>query len=343
MIDMTTMRTADLPLSAIRHDAGYQRLLNAQRVDEIARDWNPKLALELIVSERPDGTFYLLDGQHRVEAMRRRGIGSWRCLIYVGLTPDQEADLFVELQQKRRSLSAIDLYRAGLKGNDEIAKAIDEIVRRHGFHVARGGGSTGAITSVDAMRGVITRYGPRILDVTLKTIRLLWPTEPIAYGSAGIQGIGLFFAAMERAPGFEYESFVQRLQSVAFGEIVREAKGRRLTGATVVETGNSLALFVATVLFDRYNRRRRTGSLPAFAKLIPNRKADPVFAETVAAVQGIIDAGAYATVASIAGALRISESSARSRITRAIDRGLLVDGPPVRIGASAIRTYEVAR
>ncbi len=60
---------------------------------EIIRDWDERLLDPVIVSFR-DGKFYVIDGQHRIAAMRKMNNGSEVmavCKVYSGLTYEQEA------------------------------------------------------------------------------------------------------------------------------------------------------------------------------------------------------------------------------------------------------------
>ena len=60
---------------------------------EIIWDWDERLLDPVIVSFR-DGKFYVIDGQHRIAAMRKMNNGSEVmavCKVYSGLTYEQEA------------------------------------------------------------------------------------------------------------------------------------------------------------------------------------------------------------------------------------------------------------
>ena len=65
----------------------YQRPVREGRLCELTRDWDPGLLDPLVVSYR-DGSFYLVDGQHRVIIQRRMYGGDFNaaCKLYHGLT-----------------------------------------------------------------------------------------------------------------------------------------------------------------------------------------------------------------------------------------------------------------
>ena len=53
----------------------YQRPVEEKDVDDLIRKWDDHLLKPLIVSFR-DGHFYLIDGQHRVAALRKMNGGA---------------------------------------------------------------------------------------------------------------------------------------------------------------------------------------------------------------------------------------------------------------------------
>ena len=66
----------------------YQRPVNPKEVDRLIREWDERLIDPVVVSFR-DGKFYVVDGQHRIAAMRRMNGGRGvmvTCKVYDGLT-----------------------------------------------------------------------------------------------------------------------------------------------------------------------------------------------------------------------------------------------------------------
>ena len=90
-----------LPTSRLTSGLAYQRPVNERVVNLLIRDWDEQLLEPLIVSFR-DGRFHLVDGQHRVIALRRKNGGSdvmVLCRVYSGLTYEQEAELCFKLDK----------------------------------------------------------------------------------------------------------------------------------------------------------------------------------------------------------------------------------------------------
>ena len=94
-----------LPTSRLTSGLAYQRPVNERVVNRLIRDWDEQLLEPLIVSFR-DGRFHLVDGQHRVIALRRKNDGRdvmVLCRVYSGLTYEQEAELCFKLEGEEAS------------------------------------------------------------------------------------------------------------------------------------------------------------------------------------------------------------------------------------------------
>lgn len=76
----------------------YQRGVQRKRVELIAADFNEYVANEPKISFR-NGKYYVVDGQHTIEARILRNGGRALpilCKVYTGMTMQQEALLFAE-------------------------------------------------------------------------------------------------------------------------------------------------------------------------------------------------------------------------------------------------------
>lgn len=71
-IDMKVAGSAStrVALADLKVDTGYVRPLDEARVDEMARDFIEALLATVVVNRRPNGDLYVVDGQHRVAAVR---------------------------------------------------------------------------------------------------------------------------------------------------------------------------------------------------------------------------------------------------------------------------------
>lgn len=173
MIEKTTNQAIRLlPLGALQV-GGYQRPTNTAQVEKIAAHFDEaKLGLP-IVSAR-DGQYHLLDGAHRVAALRKIGYTHALCNVLSGLTYRDEAEYFRTQNQNTRQLTKYNLFKAGLESGDELCVEIDRITRANGFAVGMSFRSFNNISAIYALTTVCTVYGYGTLDETLKLLRATW-------------------------------------------------------------------------------------------------------------------------------------------------------------------------
>jgi hypothetical protein len=123
------------------------RLHHAQR---IAKDYSPALA-SAHVSLRADG-YYAVDGQHTIAAaiIAKKGAVPIPMRVHRGLSLQQEAQLFRELNKHKLGVAAYDRFvvgvTAGQETNVEIVRILNSFGLVHGMTNAEG-----TIAAVDAL------------------------------------------------------------------------------------------------------------------------------------------------------------------------------------------------
>jgi hypothetical protein len=122
-------------------DRSYQRgtqSKNSQRlIDGIAARWDWRLCTPLLVASR-EGGMWIIDGQHRWEAAKRRGdILYLPCAVgnYTGSA--EEAALFVAANRHRVRVNAMDMWRAAVASGDEATVTIEHLVTAAGLSIAQ--------------------------------------------------------------------------------------------------------------------------------------------------------------------------------------------------------------
>ena len=120
----------EIPINELRIDTTYQRPLMGHRVDTMAAEWNWIACGVLIVVLRGpnSGEYFVVDGQHRVEAARRVGIYKLPCIVFDGMQHKTEAKEFLDVNTLRRGLNIMDRYRALLATDDPIAYKTKELL-----------------------------------------------------------------------------------------------------------------------------------------------------------------------------------------------------------------------
>lgn len=161
-------------VSDILIDYSYQRTQNKAKVAKIARNFNYNALGVVIVSIRESGEMFVLDGGHRIAAMNLIG-KSEECvdaLVYFDLTIEQEAAMFVALNEDRTKPKRADIFDAKVLSGDDSMNEIDKILSSMGLKIS----ATPVNNSVRAVSGVIDIYtnaGPeilrRVLNVTVES------------------------------------------------------------------------------------------------------------------------------------------------------------------------------
>lgn len=221
---MSQPKYRKLPVGTLVVDARYQRELKESRVAKIARTFNPRQLGALEVSDRGDGTFAVFDGQHRLAALRELDLDTAPCLVHSGLTAEQEAELFVRMQDDRKAPSPIERFQARVFSGDEDAMLVDSTAALAGFTIGSSGdaGTFHVIKAVAALERVYKREGIDILSETLHVIHDLWGGDQRSTDGYLIEGLAQFLRRYGNRFG---PTERERLRGAAPTVILRKALG----------------------------------------------------------------------------------------------------------------------
>jgi hypothetical protein len=123
-------------------DPRYQRLDIKQRTLRCMKHkWSWIACGCLIVALRPDGTLWVIDGQHRLLGARQRDdIQEMPCLVFNSTHVRQEAEGFYNTQTNRGAMSSIDSFRAEITAEHAVAQQVKAMVEASGYTVLKGQG-----------------------------------------------------------------------------------------------------------------------------------------------------------------------------------------------------------
>lgn len=148
-------------------DPEYQREVNNPLVNKIKSDWQWPACGAISVAKREDGTFRILDGQHRwMAALQIKEITQLPCMIFQMSGQKAEANQFVQANSVRKSLRARDKYNAKLITGDELALRISPLIHQATDRGVRIGNCHGVIedlakSNMEALKNV----WPAMLDI----------------------------------------------------------------------------------------------------------------------------------------------------------------------------------
>ncbi len=227
----------------------YQRPIDERNVEKLIREWNNAVLDPLVVSFR-DGRFYLVDGQHRVSAMRKMNGGNdlmVMCKIHRGLTYEDEADLCYRLDQSKTRLTLAQSTRAlNESGKNVELQDIHRLIERNGFtwihgkKYARPHEIIATQTVINAYRLLGSTDFSRMLDLLNK----VWHGDPYSLSGAFISGMALFLKTYRAE--LKDHIFIRRMSGVAPEDIIRDGKQDFTTGKRTLR--------YARAILNKYNR-----------------------------------------------------------------------------------------
>lgn len=117
------------------------------RVLKIARNFTWFLCGTILVVMRSDGSYWVVDGGHRVTAARKRAdIKQLPSMVFDLSGSDEdylakEAKIFIDANTARYPMSPFNLHKAKLTKGDMTAIEMDRILSKHGYTASDDGGS----------------------------------------------------------------------------------------------------------------------------------------------------------------------------------------------------------
>lgn len=246
-------------------DISTDRRVNTRPVDtawvdaRIREGFDPDRLGVPTVSKRKDGTHIWLDGQNRGALIRAAGWGNQKiqCRVFHGLTVEEEAQLFLGLNDNRQVMPVYK-FLARVTSGEQHAVAINAMVVAAGWRISDSN-SGKAITAVRALESVYRATPDRLGRALVPTLRCAteaWGYKAEAVSGSVIQGIGAVFVRFGEQ--IDLPSLVKKLSEFPNGAsgLLGNARGiRQFQGGTVANC-------VAQTVVTAYNTRRRSGALP---------------------------------------------------------------------------------
>lgn len=216
--------------------------------------------------------YYIIDGQHRIEALKRWLGEGWQtqhveCRVYTGMSEPEEADMFDRLNDVL-VVGAFDKFKVRVTAGREVELDIQRIVQAQNLVISRAK-MPGGIGAVATLKKVYVRSNRETLRRTLRIICN-------AFGDAGfealvIDGVGLL---CQRYNGL----LAEERATQCLGNTRGGARG--LLGKAEVlhkQTGNARSHCVAAAAVEVINAKRGGSKLPSWWK---TQQLDPGLAPT---------------------------------------------------------------
>lgn len=204
----------------------------------------------LLILNHRNGIYWVLDGQHRLYALRKwfNDEDKIECEVYEDLSDAEMAEMFLG-RDKRRQISTFDKFHVACTAGRTRENDIRRLVEANKLRVGRVK-EDNTIGAVSALGKVYDRSGDVVLGQVLRTLRDGFAGDPAAFSPHLIEGTGLVF---NRYNGRTNEKvLVARLSQAAHGHrgILQRAQTLRL------RTRNRVVQCVAAAIVELYNRGR---------------------------------------------------------------------------------------
>lgn len=239
--------TQKLLIKYLQTDYSYQSPVIESQVKNIMKNFDSKSLHSIVVSEREDGSYFIIDGQHRVVALMRMGFTSIEATVHKGLTPVEEAEMYRNINE-RKMKSKNAFAKADLKSGVKYAVEIDEVVNRAGLIVdyEKSQRTFKHIKAYDALKAVYQKYGKEHLYKTLITATHIFGGTHKEIQAWTIRGLAEFLDVFDE---MDEKRLKKSMASITFEEFKRKNNQKKL------ETGNTAQKSLPFTLVDIYNRQ----------------------------------------------------------------------------------------
>jgi len=238
-------------------DPSYQRHVDPIRVQKLVMELDLDALGEICVSQRNNGLYAIIDGQHRVDALRVFGFEEdlVPCEVYKGLRVEEEAVMF-RLRNNRVAVGRLDLFRARLIALEPVALGINDIVTENGWTIRPNNVGKASAAHLGCIETIeqIYKQNPDNLRKVLRVITMSWGKTADSGNRAIVGGLGKIFARygdlvdtsimIDKLPLFTPKVLLGRARGVADMYRTRVADG------------------MAEIMVLEYNRRLTTNALP---------------------------------------------------------------------------------
>ena len=230
----------------------YQRDPSSRRVERIVSNFDPAKLGVLVVNQRREGVYAILDGQHRLSALRTLGFPDTNCLVLTGLSIEQEADYYRKQNENQAALTNYDLYLGGIVAGDPHYLMLKDTLGKFGYKASKHSAPKN-VTAIAALNKITKMYGFDVLDQVFAYISAAWDGDSTAARREMLAGMAEFAARF--GDKVTPEMFAKRMGMQIPGLLYYEYRRRSEGRATYRNAFNPLMRrLCCVVLMEAYNK-----------------------------------------------------------------------------------------
>lgn len=245
-------------LSKLKIDPIYQRDLIADFVEKMADNWDIVTAGTIVVSRRPNGDLYIIDGQHRAAAAMRAG--ETHILAQVLDEPSAEAEARLRLKGNNKKGDRIyEVFRARIAARDPKALAIKRVLAELETEINYVPTLDHGINAVQTIERLYDLdQGVTLIRILSMLKHLFGPITPSVASSDMMKGLTWFLSRHD--PEIDMERFERVFKMQGPAAISRSARAHQASmgGALWVNTYRALVTMYNDGLTDARKLEWRT-------------------------------------------------------------------------------------
>lgn len=246
-------KSVTLSTKVLKIDESYQRLIDHSMVHRIRDNFDPDLFQSLIVSER-EGEYHIVDGGHRFCAIKD-AVKEVPCILWQGLTYEQECEKFRKLNTNRRSLNASVVFHSMVREGDADATDVVRVMRTNGFTYNRYNQTSkeNMIGSPSKMLKLYRANGVELLDRTLNICRKAWHGTKNSLLTTMLTGLHTF---LTENTDIDDKILIKALSKVE-PKLIKGQAAYYITADTITGLSGSSCRYthIANVIKDHYNKQ----------------------------------------------------------------------------------------
>lgn len=239
-------------------DSRAQRALDGRRVNHMTSNFKEESFGVPAVSHREDGSYAVIDGQHRFATLREMGRGNLAvpCQVYTGLTLAEEAKLFRELNDSKQ-LTAADVFRIAVTEGDPIAVPANQALETYGWSMYPKRKNTLRALSTLAL---LWERDSTTAKAMLRILAQAWGPTPVAGSATALRGLWeVLYRYRDLRPPLDHDRMIVCLAKQGqAAQFLARARG------TAAGRGIAVVDGFADITVNAYNKAKRTLPLPSW-------------------------------------------------------------------------------
>lgn len=244
-------------INAIRVDHNYQRELKPARVQKILKDFSWRKFGAVVLARHDDGTFTVIDGQHRVAGARSHPkIDAVPAAVLDLADAQEEADAFLGVNVNRSAITTVERYWAGIAAGDPAMVRVRDVLARAKCEVIQAIGvkpSSRKTNAVSAVERSIRLYGEEATASACRVLAAGWSSDSAALGAVSIQALARLFRNNKAV--IKEGRMEEKLRTVARKQLAGQAETlKKLGGGDAVST-------LCRALVEIYNKGLQHGHI----------------------------------------------------------------------------------